>query len=137
PDDDEGNQSQPQREDEDDEEQPKGKRGKAEAAAKRRLSAQLVSRQAAETLVGSLREQLSPVCLVLHDAQNQLLALKWRPGAFLPQHTNILMGSIPHTMIPQEGGQPLCVPNILCLTSAIASLVHGMALEVNLVVSRG
>ena len=32
-----------------------------------------------------LRQKLSPLCLVLYDRQRRLLALKWRPNAFLPQ----------------------------------------------------
>jgi len=111
----------------------KGKKAKG-AAAKRLAS--LVSQEAARDLVQGLRDRLSPVCLVLHDAQNQLVAIKWRPSAFLPQNQNVLMGSTPHTVIAQAAGeQPLCVPNILGLTSDIAALAQGLALDANILVS--
>mmetsp|Transcript_49331 Transcript_49331/g.107412 ORF Transcript_49331/g.107412 Transcript_49331/m.107412 type:complete len:1079 (+) Transcript_49331:58-3294(+) len=82
------------------------------------------TREAALTLVDKLRMHLSPVCLVFHDIDNGLVALKWRPGAFLPQQ-HALMGAVPHTLL-QAQRIPLHVPNILCLTSMIASLAEGM-----------
>eukprot|EP00931_Biecheleriopsis_adriatica_P123157 TRINITY_DN9820_c0_g1_i2.p1 TRINITY_DN9820_c0_g1~~TRINITY_DN9820_c0_g1_i2.p1 ORF type:complete len:1131 (+),score=264.70 TRINITY_DN9820_c0_g1_i2:38-3394(+) len=109
---------------------------KANSAAKR-LAVQLVSQEAAEELVRGLRSQLSPVCLVLHDAQNQRVAIKWRPSAFLPQPQNVLMGAMPHTVIAQGPGEaPLCVPNVLCIASDIASLAQDLALEANILVSQ-
>lgn len=105
-------------------------------AARRRA---VVSQEAAALLVGKLRAHLSPVCIVFHDIGSRLIAIKWRPSAFMPQHQNVLMGSVPHTMIArqQKGRPPLCVPNVLCLTSLVASLSEGLALDVTVVSVRG
>merc|ERR1711957_83574 len=90
--------------------------------------------QAVASLVAKLRAHLSPVALVFHDMDDRVLAVKWRPTAFFPQHQNVLMGAVPHTMIRQEdGGIPVCVPNILYLTSTIASLAEGLLVDVSLV----
>jgi len=90
---------------------------------------QMVSAEAADALVQGLREKLSPVCLVFHDAQQQVVALKWRPSAFLPQPQNVLMGSVPHTVIPQGPGEPpLCVPNVLCILATVSAMAEGMTL---------
>merc|ERR1712039_717543 len=95
------------------------------------------TREAVAGLTTKLRWHLSPVCLVFHDADSRVIALKWRPAAFFPQHQNVLMGAVPHTMLPQEEGQPpLCIPNILCLTSVVASLAEGLALDVTVVSTR-
>lgn len=105
---------------------------KKKKGADKLAAAQLVSREAAQKLVQSLRKQLSPVCLVLHDEQNQLLGIKWRPSAFMPQAPNVLMGSTPYTVVAHNGGDskaPLIVPNVLCLISNVAALAQGLALE--------
>jgi len=94
-------------------------------------------REAIASFIARLRSHLSPVCLVFHGADSHMVALKWRPAAFFPQHQNVLMGAVPHTMLPQEGVQPpLCIPNILCLTAAVASLAEGLALDVTMVGAR-
>eukprot|EP00929_Paragymnodinium_shiwhaense_P112638 TRINITY_DN80904_c0_g1_i1.p1 TRINITY_DN80904_c0_g1~~TRINITY_DN80904_c0_g1_i1.p1 ORF type:complete len:1162 (+),score=270.84 TRINITY_DN80904_c0_g1_i1:70-3486(+) len=93
--------------------------------------------EAAARFVAKLKEQLSPVCLVFHDAVNHMVALKWRPGAFLPQQQHVLMGSVPHTMIAQPSkGQPICVPNVLLLTSTVAALAEGLSVEVSVSTGR-
>ncbi|CAE7799609.1 Nol6 [Symbiodinium sp. KB8] len=91
----------------------------------KRETLQIVSAEAADALVQGLREKLSPVCLVFHDAQQQVVALKWRPSAFLPQPQNALMGSVPHTVIPQGPGEPpLCVPNVLCILATVSAMAE-------------
>ncbi|CAE7809403.1 Nol6, partial [Symbiodinium microadriaticum] len=95
----------------------------------KRETLQIVSAEAADALVQGLREKLSPVCLVFHDAQQQVVALKWRPSAFLPQPQNALMGSVPHTVIPQGPGEPpLCVPNVLCILATVSAMAEGMTM---------
>jgi len=111
----------------------------AEDARKKgdRLKA-VASRQAVASLVSKLRSHLSPVCLIFHDTDDRMIAIKWRPTAFFPQHQNVLMGAVPHTMIRQAEGQvPICVPNVLYLTSAIASLAEGLMLDLTIVGARG
>merc|ERR1711920_883956 len=93
--------------------------------------------EAVVEFVSKLRAHLSAVCLVFYDIDSRLIAPKWRPGAFFPQPQNVLMGAVPHTILAQKGdnaGQSvLCVPNVLVLTSTIASLTEGIASEVSVV----
>merc|ERR1712217_562842 len=100
------------------------------AGAKKARRKALAARDAIPELVAKLRAHLSSVCLVFHDVDSRLIAVKWRPGAFFPQPQNVLMGAVPHTMLAQKdgsAGQPvLCVPNVLFLTSTIASLAEGL-----------
>merc|ERR1711862_279888 len=91
--------------------------GKMTKLARRRAQA---ARPALLSLVGKIRANLSSVCLVFYDAEGQAVAVKWRPGAFFPQHQNVLMGAVPHTMVSQKDKPILCVPNVLYLTSVIA-----------------
>jgi len=95
------------------------------------------SSEAFRQAVSKLRAHLSPVSLVFHGSENKI-ALKWRPSAYLPQPQSVLMGTIPHTMVPPSDAHPLlCVPNVLCLTSAIFSLLEGLAIDVRIVGGRG
>merc|ERR1712217_963742 len=107
------------------------------AGAKKARRKALAARDAIPELVAKLRAHLSSVCLVFHDVDSQLIALKWRPGAFFPQPQNVLMGAVPHTILAQNsdkaGQSVLCVPNVLVLTSTIASLTEGIASEVSVV----
>lgn len=91
-----------------------------------------VSQEAAEELVQGLRQKLSSLCLVLYDRQRRLLALKWRPTAFLPQPQTVLMGSAPHTVITRGDQAPLCVPNVLCILSQVSALAEGLALDLEM-----
>lgn len=110
---------------------PTGKKKAGHGLAQRRSVA---INEASASLLEKLRLHLSPVCLVFHDLANCIVALKWRPGAFLPQHHSVLMGSVPHTMLPRGKDEtPLAVPNVLCLTSFISSLAEGLAVDVSLV----
>lgn len=109
---------------------PAKKKGAASNA--RRLA--LAVREAASGFVEKLRLHLSSVCIVFDDMDNHIVGLKWRPEAFFPQHQNVLMGSVPHTMLRQDrGAQPICIPNVLALTSIISSLADGLAVDVKLV----
>eukprot|EP00435_Cladocopium_sp_Y103_P033435 s111_g8.t1 len=91
-----------------------------------------VSQEAAEELVRGLQQKLSSLCLVLYDRQRRLLALKWRPNAFLPQPQTVLMGSAPHTVITRGDEAPLCVPNVLCILSQVSALAEGLALDLEM-----
>eukprot|EP00747_Dinoflagellata_sp_TGD_P111513 gnl/TRDRNA2_/TRDRNA2_171239_c0_seq3.p1 gnl/TRDRNA2_/TRDRNA2_171239_c0~~gnl/TRDRNA2_/TRDRNA2_171239_c0_seq3.p1 ORF type:complete len:530 (-),score=100.17 gnl/TRDRNA2_/TRDRNA2_171239_c0_seq3:84-1673(-) len=87
-------------------------------------------RDALLALVAKLRAHISPVCLVFYSTDSKLVALKWRPSAFLPQQNTALMGAVPHTMLAQGKDQPpLCIPNVLCLTSLVAALAEGLSVE--------
>lgn len=100
----------------------------------RRASA---SREAVESLVDKIRTNLSPVCLVFYDVNTRTVALKWRPSAFFPQPQNVLMCGVPHTMIAEPPEKRLvCVPNVLCLLTAIESLAEHLGAEVTLVGAR-
>mmetsp|Transcript_47387 Transcript_47387/g.74897 ORF Transcript_47387/g.74897 Transcript_47387/m.74897 type:complete len:97 (+) Transcript_47387:553-843(+) len=91
-------------------------------------------REAVAGLTDKLRKHLSSVCMVFDDVDSRIIGLKWRPDAFFPQQQNILMGSVPHTMLPRGVEKPpLCVPNILCLTSLISSLADGLVVDIKLV----
>jgi len=106
-----------------------GQQARKVGGAKARRRRILASREAVASLVAKLRAHLSPVCLVFHDIERHTVALKWRPGAFLPQPNAALMGGVPHTMLAQGTAAdqpPLCVPNVLCLTSIVASLAEGL-----------
>jgi len=114
--------------------------GDADASAKKKGGHGLAQRrsmavgEASASFLEKLRLHLSPVCLVFHDITNGIVALKWRPGAFLPQHHSVLMGSVPHTMLSRGKDQtPLAVPNVLCLTSFVSSLAEGLAVDVAVV----
>eukprot|EP00811_Abedinium_folium_P033480 NODE_643_length_2869_cov_7.887309.p1 GENE.NODE_643_length_2869_cov_7.887309~~NODE_643_length_2869_cov_7.887309.p1 ORF type:complete len:641 (+),score=229.75 NODE_643_length_2869_cov_7.887309:832-2754(+) len=91
-----------------------------------------VEEKAAASFVRQLRQHLAPVCLVFYDEGSRRCALKWRPAAFLPQPHSTLTRSLPQTVLPLAGEAPagehtaLCVPNVLCLTSLIASLGEGL-----------
>mmetsp|Transcript_41642 Transcript_41642/g.75572 ORF Transcript_41642/g.75572 Transcript_41642/m.75572 type:complete len:1143 (-) Transcript_41642:16-3444(-) len=88
------------------------------------------SQAAARGLVENIKSHLSPVCLVFHDIDGNFIALKWRPGAFLPQPSSILMGAVPHAALPAKGDRPtLCVPDILCLASIVSSLSAGLVAD--------
>lgn len=106
------------------------KKGGAVTARRRALAV----REAAEGLVEKIRQHLSSVCIVFHDVESHIVGLKWRPEAFFPQHQNVLMGSVPHAMLSQgKDAQPLCIPNVLCLTSIISSLADGLAVDIKFV----
>jgi U3 small nucleolar RNA-associated protein 22 len=108
----------------------KARKGVASNARRRAMA----MREAEASLVEKIRLHLSSVCIIFHNGENHMVGLKWRPDAFLPQHQNVLMGSVPHTMLQQgKDGQPLCIPNVLCLTSVISSLADGMAVDVRVV----
>lgn len=110
-------------------------RGRAGAEGSR---AAALGEEALESLVGRLRARLSPVCLVFYSTDSNVLALKWRPGAFFPQPQNVLMGAVPHSVVPQAAGQPpLCVPDVLCLVSAVVALAEGLVTEVSVLGARG
>lgn len=109
---------------------PTGISGSENKKAEKRRAA---AREAGAAFVKKLRENLSPVCLVFSDDCNRIVALKWQPTAFLPQPQHVLMGAVPHTMVARPAvGQPLCVPNIMYLTSTIAALAEGLAVEVKI-----
>jgi len=102
----------------------------ASTGAKKAQRRSAASHEAVLGVVSKLRAHLSPACLVFHGAEHGIIAVKWRPSAFFPQHQNALTGAVPQTMVPQRSGQPLlCVPNVLCLTSTIASLAEGLAVD--------
>jgi len=86
-----------------------------------------------QIVVRKLRTHLNPVCLVFCNAQNHTIALKWRPHAFLPQPTSVLVGAVPHLLLSGDEAPQMCVPDILYLTSAVASLTEGLATEVTIV----
>lgn len=107
---------------------------RAGIARKRAQKLRSILRTGAPSFVERLRLQLSSVCMVFHDAETHIVALKWRPDAFYPQHQNVLMGSVPHMMLRQgEEEPPLCIPNALCLTPFISSLAKGLAVAVRVV----
>merc|ERR1711988_400054 len=85
------------------------------------------TRNAMDDLVSRLGVALASVCLVFHNTEGRTVALKWRPSAFLPQPQGVIMGEVPHTMLALGAGKaPLCVPNVLCLVSAVTSLADGL-----------
>eukprot|EP00927_Polykrikos_kofoidii_P003457 TRINITY_DN11375_c0_g1_i2.p1 TRINITY_DN11375_c0_g1~~TRINITY_DN11375_c0_g1_i2.p1 ORF type:complete len:1217 (-),score=250.11 TRINITY_DN11375_c0_g1_i2:118-3666(-) len=113
-----------------------GPAAKKAAMAKRRAAA---TGEAVLAFIAKLRANFSSVCLVFHDAGNHVVALKWRPSAFMPQPQNVLMGSVPHSIIArpaladgERATVPLAVPNVLCLTSMVAALAEGLALSITI-----
>jgi len=106
----------------------------SEGVTKADLAKASAAHNALEDFVQKLTTQLSPICLVFRDLDARAVALKWRPAAFLPQHQHVLMGAVPHTMLRgQDGGVPICVPNVLALTSLVASLGEGLVSEIRVV----
>jgi len=111
-------------------------RGRPKATKKNQQRA-AVTAEATVAFVSKVKQHLSAICLVFYDLDSQMVALKWRPNAFLPQPQNNLMGAVPHTLVSQTKGQSLvCVPNIVCLTSTLASLAQGLAVNISVMGTR-